>query len=34
MVVFDELRVTNDRDKLIINARIRKESYYDNVYID
>ena len=34
MIVFEELRVTNDGENLIINARVRKEPYYDNVYID
>ena len=34
MIVFEELRVTNDGENLIINARVRKEPYYDNVYIN
>ena len=34
MIVFEELRVTNDGENLIINARVRKEPYYDDVYID
>lgn len=34
MIVFDELRVTNDAEYLIIDARVRKEDYYKDVYID
>lgn len=34
MIVFDELRVTNFGDRLIVRARVRTESYYTDVYID
>lgn len=34
MIIFNELRVTKDGSNLVISARVRKESYYDNVYID
>lgn len=34
MVVFEELRITNDGETLIIKARVRTEVYYDTVYID
>ena len=34
MIVFDELRVTKDAEYLIIDARVRKEDYYKDVYID
>lgn len=33
MVVFDELRITNDGECLVIDVRIRKESIYSNVSI-
>ena len=33
MIVFDELRVTNDAKYLIINPRVRSEDYYKDVYI-
>lgn len=33
MVVFDELRITNDGETLIIKVRVRKEDYYKDVYI-
>jgi len=34
MVTFEELRITNDGEALVVGVRIRTESYYDNVYID
>lgn len=34
MIIFEELRVTNPGDKLIIRARVSIESYYTDVYID
>ena len=34
MVVFEELRITNDGETLIVRAKVRSEIYYDNVYID
>lgn len=34
MIIFNELRVTNDADYIIISARVRNEAYYKNVYID
>lgn len=34
MVVFNELRITNDGNNLIIKAKVRNESYFDNIYID
>ena len=34
MVIFKELRVTNDAKTLVINTRVREESYYKDVYID
>lgn len=33
MVIFDELRITNDGQHLIIDCRIRKENWYNTVYI-
>lgn len=34
MVTFEELRITNDGENLIVRARVRTESYYDDIYID
>ena len=34
MIVFEELRITNDGETLIVKARVRTEAYYDTVYID
>lgn len=34
MIQFNELRVSSDGKKLIIDAQIKELSYYDNVYID
>lgn len=34
MIVFDELRITNDAQYFIIDARVRSEDYYTDVYID
>lgn len=34
MIVFEELRITNDGETLIVDARVRSEVYYDLVYID
>ena len=34
MIQFTDLRVTKDGKKLIIGAKVKEASYYDNVYID
>lgn len=34
MIVFEELRITNDGETLVVKARVRTEIYYDTVYID
>ena len=34
MIVFEELRITNDGETLVVKARVRTEVYYDTVYID
>ena len=33
MIVFNELRITDDGTKLIVRARVRQEDIYNNVYI-
>lgn len=33
MIIFDELRITNDGEYLVIDARVRKEKIYKNVTI-
>lgn len=34
MIKFTDLRVTRDGKNLIIGAKVREDSYYDNIYID
>lgn len=34
MIVFDQLRVSDDGKRLYINAHVNKASYFDNIYID
>lgn len=34
MIKFTDLRVTKDGKQLIIGAKVKEDSYYDNVYID
>lgn len=33
MIVFDQLRVTNDGLHLVIDAHVSKEKYFDNIYM-
>ena len=34
MITIQELRITNTGERLVIGASVRKEPYYDDVYID
>ena len=34
MIIIEELQVTKDAKNLIIGARVRKDRYYTDVYID
>ena len=34
MVIYDQLRISDDGKRLYINAHVNKASYFDNIYID
>lgn len=34
MIIFDQLKVSDDGKRMYINAHVNKASYFDNVYID
>lgn len=34
MVIVDQLRISDDGERMYINAHVNKASYFDNVYID
>lgn len=34
MIIFEELRITNDGETLVVHARVRNEEWYNDVYID
>lgn len=34
MIIFDQLRVSDDGKRLYINAHVNKADYFDNIYID
>ena len=34
MIIFDQLRISDNGKKMYINAHVNKASYFDNIYID
>lgn len=34
MIIYDQLRISDDGKRLYINAHVNKASYFDNIYID
>lgn len=34
MIIFDQLRISDDSKRMYINAHVNKASYFDNIYID